>query len=357
MAAPDPGEEERVEIDGASHSGSGTIVRTCVAYAALTGRAVHLVRMRARRPRPGLRRQHLRAVTAVRELVGGELTGAGLGSRELTFVPGPRRPAGPYRFDIGSAGSVTALATALLPVLTRASAPVEIELRGGLFQDHAPTALHLQHVLLRTLTEMGLDAVATIERPGYVPSGEGVLRLAVGPSEGSLRPLVREEAAPVERIWGIALASHLVERRVATRMAETARAVLAAAGYDADIETREDTTATQAGAALALFADLRGGARLGADMAGARGRPAERIGREVATRLLEDLGRGATVDRFAADQLVPFAAIAAGETRLRVPVVTEHLTTACWLAGAFLPVEARLDDGLLVVEGCGSPGW
>ena len=92
-------------------------------------------------------------------------------------------------------------------------------------------------------------------------------------------------------------------------MAETAHNVFAAADYRADIEVRNDTSALQPGAALAAFADLRGAARLGADQAGAPRRRAEAIGRHVAHQLLEDLHTGATLDRYAADQIIPFAAL------------------------------------------------
>ncbi|MER6411270.1 RNA 3'-terminal phosphate cyclase [Streptomyces humidus] len=54
-----------LEIDGGACSGSGMIVRQAVACAAVTGTPVHLRHVRAHRPRPGLRHQHLCAVEAV----------------------------------------------------------------------------------------------------------------------------------------------------------------------------------------------------------------------------------------------------------------------------------------------------
>jgi RNA 3'-terminal phosphate cyclase len=117
-------------------------------------------------------------------------------------------------------------------------------------------------------------------------------------------------------------------------MAEAARGVLATAGYQAEIEAQEDTRALQPGAALALFADLAGGTRLGADQAGAPRRRAEAIGQSVAQQLVEDLRTGATLDRYAADQLIPFAALAVGESRFRIPQRTEHMESNAWLAHA-----------------------
>jgi RNA 3'-terminal phosphate cyclase (ATP) len=342
-----------MQIDGASHSGSGSIVRQAVAYAAISRQAVHVVNARARRPNPGLRRQHVRAIQAIGQLVGGSVEGATPGAQEFTFHPGTRTPAGRHTWDIGSAGSTTTLALALLPLLVVGARPVQLQLRGGLFQDFAPSAFHLQHALLPLLARMGATVRAEVGRPGYMPSGGGILRLEVTPAPGPLRPLVAEEPGRVERIWGIALSSHLARRRVSARMAAAARTALAASGRQAAIEERDDTSAPQPGAALALFADLEGGTRLGADRAGAPRRSAEAVGTRVARQLMEELGSGASVDRFVADQLLPFAALAVGETRVRIPQETEHVGTGIWLARAFLGVQARLEGQTLIVAGCG----
>lgn len=339
-----------LDIDGAALSGSGVIVRQAVAYAAFTGKAIRVRSVRARRPKPGLRPQHLCAVHAVRDLVGGELDGDHVGSGEFTFGPGQQRPRGHYRFDVGTAGSATALSLALLPVAATAVEPVELELVGGLFQDRAPSAFHLQHVLAPLLGRMGLAASVTMVRPGYVPTGGGVIRVAVRPS-GPLKALVADRQSPVLRIWGIALASHLHDRQVSRRMADAARHVLATAGYDAAIEELEDTTAPQPGAGLALFAELANGMQLGADCAGTPGRSAERVGRSAAAQLLDEIRSGAVLDRFASDQIIAFAALADGRTRVRLGAVTDHVRTGLWLAEVFGLGPTNLSGHVLTVDG------
>lgn len=345
-----------LEIDGSRFSGSGTIVRQAVAFAALTGRDIHIINARVRRRRPGLRRQHIRAVEAINELVGGTLTGCVEGSRDIVFCPGPLAGARRYTWDIGSAGSTTMLTLAVLPVLAFAGAPIEAELHGGVFQDFAPSFFHLRHVMLPLLERMGVDARMEMRRPGYVPTGGGILWLSVQPAAGPLRPLVLDEPPRVTKLWGIALSSHLVERRVSQRMADAALAELAAAGESAEIETQYDDTALQRGAALAIFADLAGGTRIGADRAGALRRGAEAIGRYVVRNLLEDLRTGAVADRHAADQLIPYAALAEGESRFRIPMVTEHVLASAWLAQEFLDARVSIEDSVVTVRGAGYRG-
>jgi RNA 3'-terminal phosphate cyclase (ATP) len=136
-------------------------------------------------------------------------------------------------------------------------------------------------------------------------------------------------------------------------MAEAAGAALAAAGHEADMEVRYDTSALQPGAALAAFVDLAGGSRLGADRAGAPGRPAEAIGKRVAKELLEDLNTGATLDRHAADQIIPFAVLADGESWLRIPKVTDHVGAGAWLAREFFGADVKARGHEMVIRGVG----
>jgi len=343
-----------IDVDGSAHCGSGTIVRQAAAYAALTGQPVRIRNARARRQPPGLRPQHLRAIQAIRDLVGGSLDGAAVGSQSFEFRPGDAEPAGRYVWDIGTAGSATMLALSVLPVMALRGRGAEAEIRGGLFQDFAPSAFHLQHVIMPLLAQMGLTAQVEMIRPGYPFAGQGIIRLAVPPAARPLRPLVPRRGQAPARVWGIALASHLDDRRVAARMAAAARTVLGTAGITAEIEERSDSTAAQPGAAFALFADFIGGTRLGADRAGAPHRPAERIGAQVARQLLAEIGSGATIDRHASDQIIPFAALADGTSRFQLPFITEHTETAGWLAWLFLRAEVRAAGSTLVIHGQGA---
>jgi RNA 3'-terminal phosphate cyclase (ATP) len=342
-----------LHINGAEMSGSGTIVRYAVALCALAGRELHLTNIRARRDKPGLRPQHLRAVEAVRDLYGGRLEGAAVGASEILFRPGTAFRGGNHRWDIGTGGSAVMLALTILPPSVLAAAPASFHITGGLFQDFAPTAFHLRQVLLPLLHRMGADIRLEIVRPGYVPRGGGELYLEVRPAVGGLKPLVLSEQGRIESVSGIALSSHLSERRVGERMAAAAAKVFRTAGHETRIEVTEDTQSVQPGAALAAWAVTAAGCIIGSDQAGQPRRPAEHIGRHVARTLLADLAAGATVDRFAADQLVIFAALARGESTYRVPVVTEHLETNLWLVEKILGAKAGVENNVVRIHGVG----
>lgn len=343
-----------IALDGSQHSGSGTLVRQAIALAAILGRPLQLYNIRVRRQPPGLRPQHLKAVEAVAELVDADVQGARVDSSQLWFVP--RRPprGGTYHWDIGTAGSATLLIGTVLPVLAFADAPTEARVRGGLFQDFAPTFFHLRHALLPLLARMGIEAHLEMMRPGYVPRGGGEVLLHVTPLRKPLQPLqLTAQGRPV-RVFGYALASHLKARRVAQRMAERCRQHLRAAGLpEPELEILEDTSAYQPGAALAVFIETNTGARLGADRAGAPGRPSEAIADDVAYQLLEDLQRGATVDRFLADQLLPYVALAQGNSAYYIPAVTDHVASSQWLVAYLTGAVVHLEDHRLGVDGIG----
>ena len=69
--------------------------------------------------------------------------------------------------------------------------------------------------------------------------------------------------------------------------------------------------------------------------------------------LLEDLDSGATVDRHLADQLIPYAALAEGESRYLVPGLTDHVESNLWLAEKILGASWEVRGNTLVIRGIG----
>jgi RNA 3'-terminal phosphate cyclase (ATP) len=341
-----------MEIDGSQQSGSGTIVRFAVAFSALCRKPIQLVNARARRARPGLRPQHVAAVRACAQLCQARTEGVHVDSTCFHFRPGSRIRGGRYDWDIGTAGSAPMLALSVLPVACLADAPFSARITGGVFQDFSPSPFHLGHVLAPLVTRMGAAVELEVVRPGYVPAGAGVLELRVRPAARGLAALQLLDPGSVRAVHGIALASHLAERRVSERMAGVCEEVLAEQGLACRIERLDDTRAAQPGAGLAVWAETSTGCLLGADRAGAPRRSSEAIGRRVARTLLADLASGASVDRHLADQLVLFASLARGRTRYRVPRDSAHLRTNLWLAERFGANPSR-DGCRIEIDGLG----
>lgn len=335
-------------IDGAHGEGGGQLARLAVALAAITGRSIRLLNIRARRARPGLAAQHLTALSAVAALCEGHLEGAAIGAGEVRFRPGRIR-GGQYRFEVGTAGSVTLVLQAVLPVALCADVPTRVTLVGGTDVTRAPPADYLRWVFLPWLAAMGAQVEIVALRHGYYPRGGGELTLDITPAR-HLRPLIAESAGPVQRIRGRAHVAHL-PRHIAERMALAARVGLAdLAPVDIAIEVLGDAEAFGTGGALTLVAETAHG-RLGSAVVAQRGVPAERLGHEAAQALRRDIASGAALDVHAADQLLLYAALAGGESCFSVREVSLHAETAIWLIEQFLPVRfdlTRREDRVVV---------
>ncbi|MGE5339346.1 MAG: RNA 3'-terminal phosphate cyclase [Gemmatimonadota bacterium] len=320
-----------LDIDGAWGEGGGQLVRTAVALAAITHTPIRVRNVRAARRPAGLAPQHLAAVRAAASLCRATATGVELRATSFDFVPGDI-VAGEFHFDVGTAGSITLLAQALLPVMLRAPARCRITLLGGTDVRAAPPFDYFRHVLLAHLAALGVAIDCELRRRGYFPRGGGMADLTTTPA----RPRAHrfEALHAVRTIEGCAHSDHL-DAHVATRMADAARARL---HLPARIAIEVDAAAACAGGAITLWS-RDGGATLGAGQVAQRGVRAETLGDAVGVELAADLAGGAGLDIHAADQLLVWLALAAGESSFTTREVTQHARTAMWLIRQFLPVD------------------
>jgi RNA 3'-terminal phosphate cyclase (ATP) len=333
------GKDLMLEIPGDTGEGGGQIARMAIALAAVTGIPIRLTRIRARRPKPGLAAQHLTALRAVAALAGGDIEGLALGATEATFRPRPIE-GGEYRFDVGTAGSVTLLAQALLPVLVRAQRPSTVRLAGGTDVRGAPPLDYLRYVLLPLAARCGVDARIACLRRGYYPRGGGEIELAVHPAP--VRSPGRLAAGALRTIRAFVHTAKLPEH-VALRMRDAALSQLAGL----PVETILDAQAASfgPGGAIVLAAD-RGATVLGAGRVAERGVRAEALGESAAGELARDLALDVALDVHAADQLIVYLALACaagGSASFTTAEASLHTTTAIWLAERFLPVRFTVE--------------
>ena len=331
-----------MEIDGSQKSGSGTILRLSIALAGILGEPLHIYNIRQRRGQPGLRPQHLEAVLTAAKLCNAEMKGATLGSRELWFKP-DRIAGGKIRAEIGTAGSIPMLLLTILPICAYAERSVSIHVvRGGTDVHHAPTINYLKYVLLPMLERMGLKASLTIRKFGYYPKGMGEVLLEAQPCP-KLNPIRIEEFGTIKELSGVSVCTFLADRRVAKRQAEAANKYLRGRGYEANIQVVNDrSNPLQKGSSIVLWAETSTGALLGGDAIGELRKPSEVVGLEAAENLFREVEAQATVDVHLADMLVPYVALADGNSVYLTQNITDHLDTNMWLAKEILGVKFQV---------------
>ncbi len=317
-----------LHLDGSYGEGGGQILRTSLSFSAMLGVPVRIERIRAGRPQPGLRPQHLTAVRALAQVTNAEVAGADLASQELTFRPRAPQP-GHYLFDVaeksGSAGSVTLIAQALLPPLLHCAGPSSLILRGGTHVPWRPTAHYLGHVFLPALAQLGARVAMELKRWGWYPRGGGEVRLSISPGP-QLNGTEWRSPPEFSGFQAISASSRLPEhvaRRQAARLKERLGPELqvttvAAGGLDP-------------GSLVFLWGPAAGFSALGA-----RGKPAEQVADEAAEAYLTFRQRQAAMDPHLADQIVLYLAQARGPSTVATSEVTSHLLTNLWVIEQFL---------------------
>ncbi len=322
-----------IEIDGAHGEGGGQLLRMAVALAALRGTPVRISRIRAGRPNPGLAPQHVTAVQAVARLCSAEVDGLESGASRIVFRPGTI-VGGAHAFDVGTAGSVTLVLQACLPVAFAAPEAVQLHVTGGTDVRWAPPLDSFSRVFLPWIRRIGGTADLVLHRRGYYPRGGGSVEIITHPVT-SWSGLQLLEPGRVARVRGIAHVANLSDD-IPKRITHAAMRRLHGM-EDVKIEERvyRGEEAVGQGGALVLWAETEH-SLLGADSLAERGKASERVGVEAAASLSEESAAGAAVDVHTADQILPYLALAPGPSSFTVREVTGHLRSMAWLIGQIL---------------------
>ncbi len=324
-----------IELDGSRGEGGGQILRTALTLSLLTGRPFRMKKIRANRSKPGLRPQHLKAVEAAALVGQGEVIGASVGARELSFAPGEDVPGAlSIDIDIGTAGSTgLVLQTLQLPLAMRAEYPVTLVLTGGTFNPMAPAFSFLETTWRGYLRVFGMALDLAMPAAGFYPKGGGKLKAVVAP--GVPVSYMQVTRGPLLKLHGVAGVSNLSDS-IAERMRKRAIDRLGAEGLSCSIELARWPGPGQ-GAAISLIAEHEGVVPATFVGLGERGRPSEAVADEAVDQLLAfESVADAAVDLHSADQILLPLAFAPGRSEFSVSHVTEHLRTNVETIGAFL---------------------
>lgn len=327
-----------IEIDCSYGEGGGQLARTAVAAAALTRTPVRLSRIRAGRANPGLAAQHLTAVRAVAELCGANVAGIALGATEFEFYPGALR-AGRYNWDVGTAGSITLVLQAALPLAIACGGAVHMRITGGTDVRAAPPLDYFLHIFLPLLARMGANVRASVLRRGYYPRGGGIVELEIAPAR-LLHPLCLETPGALQTLTAHAHVANLPQH-IIDRMCMVAASHLQGASLQVNAQVLGRDQAIGRGGGLTLVARMEH-TWLGAAVTAERGVPAEQLGTQAAQALRSELVSGATLDIHAADQLLLYMALARGVSTFRVRELSSHARTALWLLEQLFPLRYRV---------------
>ncbi len=326
-----------IEIDGSYGEGGGQILRTALAYSAISKIPIRVKNIRASRKNPGLGNQHLVGVNALARISGATIEGNKIGSQTLTFTPRETRP-GDYKFEIETAGSVTLVLQSIFLPLCLAQGDSTLSLVGGTHVPWSPPFHYFSQVFLPALRPMGVSSEAGIEKWGFYPRGGGLVRLRINPVQ-ELKPISLTERGSSKKIRGISAIANL-PKHVADRQKEQAlKRIRNELEIDPNLDVLYDAPSIAQGSFLFLLAEYEG-IIVGFSSLGARGKPAEKVADEAVDFLKDYIESNGCVDPHLADQLVPFMALAKGNSSFTTTQMTKHLLTNLWVIAHF--IEAKI---------------
>ncbi|MEJ2313595.1 MAG: RNA 3'-terminal phosphate cyclase [Nitrospirota bacterium] len=325
------------EVDGSFGEGGGQILRTSLSLSCLLGKPFRIRNIRRGRSRPGLMPAHITAVRAAQEVSKAEVEGATKGSTELVFSP-RRIRGGDFSFDIGTAGSTSLVLQTLLPPLAFSGRASKVAITGGTHVPFCPTFDYINEVFIPLLRRIGLSIAAEIESYGFYPRGGGKVIVSVEPCK-RVSPLELTRRGELLSLEGVSAVGGL-PLSIAQRQRDSALEGLR--GYRAEVETRAVDTPGQ-GTYVFLKARYEG-AVCGFSSLGARGKRAEKVGREAAAEFIAHHSSGACLDPHMADQIALYLALAEGESRYTTSALTGHLSTNLHVISKFMEVESRVTE-------------
>jgi len=329
-----------ITIDGSTGEGGGQILRAALTLSVLTGRPFRLINIRARRPKPGLRPQHVTAVHAAAELCHAEVEGNRAGSSTLTFIPRQPVKAGSYRFDVGTAGSTSLILQTILPPLAELDETSWVVLTGGTHVPWSPPYHFLERAFAPAVNRLGWHARMSLKRWGWYPRGGGRVKATIQPATPAPECVDWRHRGALTDLWLLSAASNL-PAHVRERQARRARQRLREAGLSPTEVAVVDAPSPGVGTCVIVVATYENGWGGGSAL-GKKGKPAEQVAEEAVDAFLSFHHSNGALDPHLADQMIVPLLWRVPKWAFSTSHITAHLRTVVWLSTQFIPADITI---------------
>lgn len=326
-----------IKIDGSYGEGGGQILRTALALSCVLQQEIEIYNIRKGRKVPGLQAQHLTCVRAAKAISEAEVEGDSLKSQVLRFSP-KKIKGGNLFFDVGTAGSVCLVLQSILLPLSLADFHSELKLKGGTHVPFSPPVTYFQKVLFPLLKRLGFSLSIEIRKWGWYPKGGGEVICEVKPVE-KIKPLNLMERGKLLSLSGLSVVSNL-PLSIAQRQKTEAERIMKEKGFDLVAEIL-DAPSVGKGTFFFILASFEN-SLAGFSSLGTIGKRAEEVSADACKSFLDYIKASAAIEEHLADQLIPFLALAEGESSFSVSRISQHLLTNIWITQQFLPVKIEV---------------
>jgi RNA 3'-terminal phosphate cyclase (ATP) len=361
-----------IHLEGTTFEGGGQLLRLSLGLSALTEKPINITNIRGKRSGGGgLKAQHLTCVQWLGSACNARLSGVGLKSREITFLPLQRpsrnvveQTGGEVRITQNTVGSIMLVLQAILPYLlfSNADAPLHVTISGGTNVSNSPSYEYVAEVLIPMLSLIGIPPISsTLHSRGWSQGHTriGSATFVVTPIKSTLPAFNLVDRGEIVHVKATIIAPKSTEWNwreelglMFGRRSERFFGFNTTPSTD-DLETSFEDSHHEKRYYILLVATSSMGVKLGRDWLydqAVRPGKTERIiptmVKKVSDDLLAEIEHGGCVDEFSRDQLVVFQALAEGKSRVDGGKRGEerlepslHARTAMWVAEGMLGTE------------------
>jgi len=339
-----------ISIDGTHGEGGGALVRTALAMSALTQQPVRINDVRGGTRYPGLDAEDLTYLNALARSCNAEVTGAEVGSNQLSFLP-TTRPRG-FNGDLqaerneGNRGpNANVVLASLLPVLAQSGVYSSVTTHGETFGTNSLSYDYFANVTIPALRRIGLYAFPDLVTAGFGRESAGTVSIDVEPS--ALTGIDWRDRGRLQGVKAVVATSNLPDG-VGERAVGHLRKLGQNVGVSIDAQ-HIPVGARGPGIFVTTWATYErafggGGAN------GGRGIRAETLAQLAFEELFDWMQTPATVDPYLADHILLPLVFAEGESTFTVSRLSPRFLTEVWVVKQFTPIH-------LTVRGSeGGPG-
>ncbi|MFX1375371.1 MAG: RNA 3'-terminal phosphate cyclase [Promethearchaeota archaeon] len=353
-------EKEFLEIDGSFGEGGGAILRLSTGFSYLFNRPIKIKNIRANRPKPGLRTQHLLGLKIISELTKSKLSECKIGTEELTFIPNTNEKIKSYiTTNINTAASIGLLLQPIQIMSLGLNTMGKIELNlngGGTFGKWAPSLNYLQGVTYKIFKKSGLNIKVEIQKHGFYPKGGAQINCIIDPPKTSLKAINLTELGNISLVQGeIVITKHLKRNRdnIGTRIRKSIQQQI-----KRNLEVETDikilwVESSSPGVGLSLWSHSDTGAIISTGtILGEKKISSEDLGKMAADIIIKYIKNNIPVDDYLSDQLVPLMAYVEKPSRIKIQQITNHTKTNLELSKLFSQRNYRIieENNYYIIE-------
>jgi len=338
------------EIDGSRGEGGGAILRLSAAYSVLFKQPITIKNIRANRPNPGLRLQHLLGLKTLSDLSNSTLSPCKIGTRELSLIPNDTNEVkNKISLKVNTAASIGLLLQPIQIACLGFKKPEKIEVNisgGGTFGKWAPSLNYLKAVNYKIFESSGLKINIDILKQGFYPKGGAQVNCQIYPAPKTLNPINLTELGNIERINGDIIITNQLRRNrdnVGTRIR---KAIQQRLNKDLKVETNIKFTwvdSISPGVGVSLWAQSDTGCIISSGtVLGDKKTSSEKLGNITAQKIISYIQNKIPVDNYLSDQLIPLMAYIEEKSCIKVSEITNHTRTNLELTKRFTKKDYKI---------------